>query len=155
MKSDYYAILPLDLVYEEQYSALSPKAILLYALFLNRTRFSVTNEKFRDDEGLFIYYSLTQIGRHLRCNNASARKAISELEAAGLVKVKFQDYGKPLKIYVHDIRLRNKSTFSYQKKEKEVSFDVELAERIASEGLINFGTKKNKRRRRPEASSSF
>ncbi len=147
MNNDYYAILPLNLVYEEKYSCLSSKAILLYSLFLNRTKFSVKNNKFKDDEGLFIYYSLSQIGKHLRCNKSSARKTISELESVGLVKIKFQEYGLPLKIYVNDIRSGNKGTHSYQKIEKEVSFDVKLAEKIARDSLIDFSTKKNKKRR--------
>lgn len=147
MNNDYYAILPLNLVYEEKYSGLSSKAILLYSLFLNRTKFSVKNNKFRDDEGLFIYYSLSQIGKHLRCNRSSARKAISELEGAELVKIKFQEYGLPLKIYVNDIRLKKPNTSFYKKEEKEVSFDVKLAEKIARDSLIDFGTKKNKKRR--------
>ena len=147
MNNDYYAVLPLNLVYEEKYSGLSSKAILLYALFLNRTRFSVKNNNFRDDEGLFIYYSLSQIGKHLRCNKASARKVISELEGADLVKIKFQEQGRPLKIYVYDVRLKKPDTFSYKKEEKEVSFDVGLAEKRAKEGLIDFATKKNKKRR--------
>lgn len=147
MNNDYYAIVPLNLVYEEKYSGLSSKAILLYSLFLNRTKFSVKNNKFKDDEGLFIYYSLSQIGRHLRCSKVSARKVISELESADLVKIRFQEYGLPLKIYVNDIRSGIKSTHSYQKNEKEVSFDVELAEKIARDSLIDFSTKKNKKRR--------
>ena len=147
MKSDYYAILPLNLVYEEKYLGLSSKAILLYSLFLNRTRFSVKNNNFRDDEGLFIYYSLSQIGKHLRCNKASARKVIGELESADLVRIKIQEQGRPLKIYVYDVRLKKPDTFSYKKEEKEVSFDVGLAEKKAKESLIDFSTKKNKKRR--------
>ena len=57
MNNKYFAVLPLNLVYEEKYSELSSKAILLYSLFLNRTKFSLQNKKFKDGNGVFIYYS--------------------------------------------------------------------------------------------------
>ncbi len=176
MNSDFYAILPLILVYEENYSILSSKAILLYALFLNRAKFSLQNKKFRDSDGVFIYYSASQISKHLRCNKVSARKVLNELEEAGLVKIKFQEFGLPLKIYVNDVRAGDKGTNSvvseksqdklsgksysnssnrqkahkndFPQEEKQVSFDVEKAKETEMKHLYNFAEKTKKRQTR-------
>lgn len=176
MNIDFYAILPLNLVYEEKYMCLSAKAILLYALFLNRRKFSLQNKKFKDSDGVFIYYSITQISKHLRCSKVPARKVLNELEKAGLVKVKFQEFGLPLKIYVNDIRTGenaglvtssekpqdklykkpyNNSNYNSKAhktssvpQEKQVSFDVENAKETELKHLYNFAEKTKKRRTR-------
>jgi hypothetical protein len=38
-------LIPLNLVYDEKYADVSVEAILMYSLFLNRTRFSMQNKK--------------------------------------------------------------------------------------------------------------
>ncbi len=122
MNNKYFAVLPLNLVYEEKYSELSSKAILLYSLFLNRTKFSLQNKKFIDDNGVFIYYSTEQISKHLHCGISSAKVTLSELEQAGLIRKEYQQNGLPLKIYVNDIRAENNGAYSaFQKPQDKFS----------------------------------
>ena len=174
MNNKYFAVLPLSLVYEEKYSELSSKAILLYSLFLNRRKFSMQNKKFKDDNGVFIYYSTEQISNHLHCSLNSAKKVLTELEKAGLIRKEYQKNGLPQKIYVNDIRVENEDTYNasekpqdkfsqksysnslynekhhtehFQAKEKQVSFDVEKAERKANDGTLDFSEMKIKKRR--------
>ncbi len=111
MNNKYFAVLPLNLVYEEKYYNLSSKAILLYSLFLNRTKLSLKNKKFKDDNGVFIYYSTEQISNHLHCSLNSAKKVLTELEKAGLIRKEYQKNGLPQKIYVNDICTENKGTY--------------------------------------------
>ncbi|MBQ4645181.1 MAG: replication initiator protein A [Clostridia bacterium] len=152
MNNDYFIILPLKLFCEEKYAGLSANAIILYCLFLNRTKFSMQNKNFKDEKGVFIHYSTKQMTTHLRCSVNSAKKTLRELEKAELIKKEYQQNGLPIKIYVNDIRSEKRDTHFHQ---KEVSFDIELAEKRAREPSIDWATKKNKRRKRTEASSSF
>lgn len=163
----------MELIMNEQYKTLSSNSKILYSLFLNRTNYSKKNlKKFSDKNGIYIYYSNSQIQKHLHCSVHTAVNVLSELEQAGLIKREYQKRGLPLKIYVSDIRAENKDTYSasekpqdklshrpylnsnYNKKphtdhsvkeEKQVSFDVDLEEKLAKAGLVHFSRKKQKR----------
>ena len=176
MNYDFYANLPLVLVYDERYSALSSRATVLYTLFLNRKKLSINNKRFCDSNGIFIYYSTPQICNHLHCGKDSARSAVTELEQAGLIKKEYQKKGLPLKIYVNDIQDSGKTThysapqtpqdkpsekltnssFTRRKtvtneisqKEKQVSFDVDLEREMEYKNLMTFAQKTKKRRTR-------
>ncbi len=161
----------------EQYKGLSSNSKILYSLFLNRTKFSKKNyKKFCDKNGAFIYYSNSQIQKHLNCSSRTATNTLIELERAGLIKKEYQGNGLPLKIYVTDIRgdedathtasesaqdkLYKKSYSNSIHKEKPatrqnktedrgVSFDVERAEMKARNTLYDFSIKKKRRTRNP------
>jgi hypothetical protein len=176
MNYDFYANLPLVLVYDERYSALSSRATVLYTLFLNRKKLSANNKRFCDSNGIFIYYSIPQICNHLHCGKDSARSAVTELEQAGLIRKECQKNGLPLKIYVNDIQSSSKTThysasqtpqdkplhkpylnsFNREKapaahlpkKEKQVSFDVDLEREMEYKNLMTFAQKTKKRRTR-------
>lgn len=160
----FYAILPLTLIYDMQYENLSTNSIVLYSLFLNKKKLSMTNKAFRDCDGVFINYTTSQICKHLRCGKDSAKKALCELEKAGLIRKKYQKNGLPLKIYVNDVfRLGTSNTDKPSEKpkpksnfkpyspapaeEKKVSFDVARAEKLANDGTLDFGEMKIKKRR--------
>ncbi len=65
-------------------------------------------KRFSDATGVFIYYSNSQIQKHLRCSAHTAVDTVKELERAGLIRREYQKNGLPIKIYVNDIR-RGKS----------------------------------------------
>jgi hypothetical protein len=161
MNNKYFAVLPLNLVYEEKYSELSSKAVLLYSLFLNRTKFSLQNKKFKDDNGVFIYYSTEQISKHLHCGISSAKVTLSELEQAGLIRKEYQQNGLPLKIYVNDVFGVHNRTYKKDKpapdtnktykspaphKDKDVSFDTDKLDEMVHNHLFTFSEKKKKRK---------
>lgn len=141
-----YAILPLNLIYDEKYNTLSSNEKLLYALLLNRANCSRKNlKKFYDDKnGLFVFFSIKQIQDNLNCSKKSAVQMLKNLEKAELIKKEYQKNGLPVKIYVTDLR------GNFEKSIKnDVSFDVAKAEQKVHENRVDFGAKKNKKRHRP------
>ena len=155
----YYTYLPLNLIYDTDFSDLSIPAIVLYSIMLNRKKLSLENPLFRDSAGTFIFFSNPQIRKALRCNQDTARKTLNELENYGLVRKEYQKRGQPLKIYVNDIFHMLDSTHKVEKEQlykpnfnprpsfaqKEVSFDVEKAEEMAKRNRCTFGDKPKRR----------
>ena len=165
----------MELMMNEHYKGLSSNSKILYSLLLNRTKFSKKNyKKFFDKNGYFVYYSNLQIQKHLGCSPRTATTTLNELEKAGLIKKEYQENGLPLKIYVNDIRSSDGDVYAffkqpqdefcekpysnsiyrgkpvtrqYKTEEKEVSFDVERAEKKSDDGFVDFGNMKIKRRR--------
>ena len=171
-----YAIFPLKMLSDDKYKDFSSKEFFLYMLLLNRLNISKSNLKhFSDKNGIFVYYTNKEITKQLRCDKTTSIKVLSRLENAGLIRKEYQKRGLPLKIYVNDIRAENNGAYStFQKpqdkslqkpysnsiynekphtdhsvkKEKQVSFDVELEEELAKSRLVDFSVKKQKRRTR-------
>lgn len=120
------------------------------------------NPSFNDFGGTFIFFSNPQIQKALRCNQDTARKVLNELEEYGLIHKEYQKTGFPLKIYVNDFFHLLDKTQKVQKEqvyrpalntkpsftEKEVSFDIERAEKLANDGTLDFGNMKIKKRRK-------
>ena len=145
--------MPLNLIYEPQYSGLSILAIVLYSIMLNRTKLSVGNPLFNDCGGAFIFFSNSQIQKVLRCNKDTARKTLNELKYYKLIRTEYQKRGLPLKIYINDIFHMNDLSRDSSKKhvykpennsksdcgQKEVSFDVARAEELAKKRRHTFG----------------
>lgn len=161
----YYTFLPLNLIYDSQFSHLSVNAIILYSLMLNRKKLSVNNPEYNDKNGTFIFFSNPQIQKVLRCNQDSARKTLNQLESAGLIRKEYQKRGLPLKIYVNDVfgvynhtynknipqdkpTQKYKSSYKYPAtyKEKETSFDINQTVEMANNHLMHFAEKKKKRK---------
>lgn len=160
---------------DDKYKDFTSKEYFLYMLLLNRSNISKSNlMHFSDKNGVFVYYTNKEITKQLKCDKTTSIKVLSNLENAGLIRKEYQKRGLPLKIYVHDIRNDNKSTYSASQKpqdklyekpytnsiykekpvtrqnkaqEKEVSFDVERAEKKSDDGFVDFGNMKIKRRR--------
>ena len=155
MNYNYFMLVPLNLVYDEEYADLSVDAILIYSLLLNRTRFSMQNKKFKDEKGVFVCYSTSRISRQLNCSVNSVKKRFQELEKAELIKREYQKSGLPVKFYVNDVFQMLKGANSYQKQEKEVSFDVEKSKEMELRNLYNFAEKRKKRKKsHPESNDS-
>ena len=139
-----YAILPLNIITDEKYKVLSSDEKILYALLLNRINYSKKNlSKFCDSKGVFIYYSNSQIQKHLNCCENTATKALNNLEKIGLITKEYQKNGLPLKIYVKDIREKREQ--KAKPKTQETSFDIDRAISREQINRQTFGEKKNKR----------
>ena len=166
---------------DDKYKDFTSKEYFLYMLLLNRSNISKSNlMHFSDKNGVFVYYTNKEITKQLKCDKTTSIKVLSNLENAGLIRKEYQKRGLPLKIYVHDIRVENGSTYSasqkpqdkllqksylnsnYNKKphtghfaeeEKQVSFDVDLEEKLTKAGLVHFSQKKQKRRTRSSSST--
>lgn len=141
-----YAIFPLALITDEKFSALSSDEKILYILLLNRMNFSKQNKnRFSDEKGVFVYYSNSQIQKHLGCCENTAIKSLNNLQYVGLITKERQKRGLPLKIYVKNIMKDNYSKADYPTA-KDVSFDIEKAMMTAKNNRKNFAEKRNKRR---------
>lgn len=77
----------------------------------------------------------------IRCSRTTASIILNNLENAGLIYKEYQDNGKPLKIYVNDIR---ENTNTIPKPEaRETSFDIKSALQKEKSNRLNFGEMKN------------
>ncbi len=142
--SNFYAFLPMILACEDKYQKLSARGCLLYSLMLSRANLSKKNKnRFSDENGVFIYFSLDEICKYLNCSKPTAINTVQELVSAELVKRGACNKGKTPKYYVKELNPAPCKSSS----DKEVSFDVERAERNAYEKPIDFGSMKIKRHR--------
>ncbi len=104
MNSNKYAILYTKLITDKEYSSLGVREIVLYSLMLDRARLSQKNKSyFCNSKGTFIYYSITEMTKHLRCNRNTAVKTVENLINAGLIEKEQLCNGKPAKYYVKSI----------------------------------------------------
>lgn len=125
---------------DDKYKNFSSKEFLLYTLLLNRLNISKKNSKyFFDKNGYFVFYSREQIINDIRCSRSTASIILNNLENAELIKKENQGNGKPLKIYVRDIRENTKP----KPKSQETSFDINSALQKEKSNRLNFGEMKN------------
>ena len=95
--------IPRLLITDPQFSRLSPDAKLLYGLMLDRMGLSAKNGWFDDENRVYIYYTLDEIGGDLCCGHDKATKLLKELDSetgVGLIERVRQGLGKPTLIYV-------------------------------------------------------
>ena len=83
--------------------------------------------------------------KDIRCSRATASIILNNLENAELIKKENQGNGKPLKIYVRDIRENTKS--KPKPKAQETSFDINSALQKEKSNRLNFGEMKNPKSR--------
>lgn len=80
---------------------LSDTARLVYILLLDRARLSQTNPQWQDETGrVFVYYTITELGRGLGKTSVTVKTALRQLEEAGLILRRSQKQGTPSRIYV-------------------------------------------------------
>ena len=85
-------------------------AKLAYALLLDRARLSQLNG-WTDEAGrIYIIFPIEKIAKMLGKSLTTAKNALTELEAAGLIERKRQQFSKPNHIYV---KLPNGQKFSH------------------------------------------
>lgn len=145
--SKYYAFLPMLLACDDKYQNLSARGCYLYSLMLSRMNLSEKNkERFTDEKGTFIYFSLEEVGNYLNCSKPTAIATMQELISAGLVTRGECANGKSPRYYVKNLERQSQLKWE-QNKEKEVSFDIEKAERPAFDNTVDFGNMKIKKRR--------
>ncbi len=149
-KSNYYAFLPMLLACSKENINLSPRALILYSLMLSRKDLSKRNlRKYRDSNGIFIYFSQEEMSKYLKCSLPTTALALKELISANLVIKENCKNGKSPKYYVKDLIIKNAKEIP----QKEVSFDIALAKQ--NEDKNDFGTKKRKKKGNHEKATLF
>jgi hypothetical protein len=63
---------------------ISPRAMILYAMLSDRMKLSEQNESFKDNDGVFIYFTIEEIKEVFKVGKDTARILIKELEQAKL-----------------------------------------------------------------------
>lgn len=80
---------------------LNDTARLVYILLLDRARLSQTNPQWKDETGrVFVFYTITELGRGLGKTSVTVKTALRQLEEAGLILRRSQKQGTPSRIYV-------------------------------------------------------
>lgn len=79
---------------------LSPPAVLLYGLMLDRMRLSSANGWKDADGQVYIHFTVESICRLLRCGHDKAVSLLRELEEAGLLRRARRGQGRPSRLYV-------------------------------------------------------
>ena len=100
-KFAFYRI-PQMLFTDERFADLTTEAKLLYGLMLDRVSLSRRNGMTDKLNRVYIYFTLDEIMRCLKCAREKANKLITELRNIGLIETKRQGLGKANIIYVKD-----------------------------------------------------
>lgn len=142
--SNYYAFLPMILACDDKYQNLSARGCYLYSLMLSRMNLSERNrDRFSDENGVFIYFSIEEIGRYLNCSKPTAIGTVQELISAELVKRGECPNGKSPKYYVKKLDKQPKMFEEQEQiRQREVSFDVESNLTQKQKNRRNFGDAK-------------
>lgn len=94
--------IPKEFFRSEIYQQLSPEAILLYGLMMDRCSLSHRNGaqwRNRNDQ-VYIIYPLTEICQRLRCGHDKATKTLQELKDASLIRLTRPNCSRPYEIIV-------------------------------------------------------
>lgn len=97
----FYRI-PKMLFTEEIFETLSTDAKVLYGLLLDRISLSRENGWLDDAGRVYVYYTIKNVKKSMRCANTKACGLLRELDEFGLIERKKQGLGKPTIIYVKD-----------------------------------------------------
>lgn len=103
MSSKFYK-LPAELFSFE----LTPKAMIMYAVLADRAELSKKNSAFRDKEGTYIIYPVSDLCSLTGAGERTVRYILAELEDKGLIATRKQGKGLPQKIYIHSPSDRQK-----------------------------------------------
>lgn len=98
-----YIQLPTILLEHEYFSGLSLESIVLYSMMLNRISLSFKNDWVDESSRVYIYFTLEEVMKKLRCKSQKAVKLMAELDVdkgIGLIERKKQGLGKPAVVYV-------------------------------------------------------
>ena len=82
-------------------SNLNDTARLVYILLLDRSRLSRTKAQWQDETGrVFVFYPIRELGQVLGKTDMTVRKALGQLEEAGLIVRRCRKQGTPTWIYL-------------------------------------------------------
>ena len=80
---------------------LNDTARLVYILLLDRARLSRTKAQWQDETGrVFVFYPIRELGQVLGKTDTTVKKALGQLEEAGLIVRRCRRQGTPTWIYL-------------------------------------------------------
>lgn len=94
--------LPTILVTSEEWvNKITMQEAVVYAFMRYRLQLSMGKEKYRDEDGYFIYFSLKELAETFKVTERAVQKWLNKMRAHGLISTKQQGLGKPQKIYIN------------------------------------------------------
>lgn len=95
---------PKILLDNTKFSQISIESKMLFVLILDRLCLSAINsEQFKDENGdLYVYYTLEEVCKKLKCSNTRTIRLFKELESDGLIIRKRKYRCEPYRIYITD-----------------------------------------------------
>lgn len=138
-KSEGFDMRPRILDINPDYKKLSPFAKELFTKLYNRVCLSATKgDMFRDENGLYVIYTIEEACSQLNCGRDKAIRTFKELEEVGLINRERHGYGNPYHIYVKDLLGRlEKSTSNSAEKPTHTDRENRPVEVVESDGSYN------------------
>lgn len=94
--------LPTILVTSEEWvNKITMQEAVVYAFMRYRLQLSMGKEKYHDEDGYFIYFSLKELAETFKVTERAVQKWLNKMRAHGLISTKQQGLGKPQKIYIN------------------------------------------------------
>lgn len=119
-------------------SGLSSTAMLTYVLLFDRTKVSLQDESWADDEGrVFVVYPIEKLAEKLGKSSMTVKNALAELERADLLERKRCGIGKPNHIFL------KAPVESFLSPTKQGNFPCD-GQKIVCHGARKLSTNKNK-----------
>lgn len=106
-----FYMIPKELFVNERYTSLSPAAILLYCILLDRLTLSIKNNWIDKNGNVYLIFTRKEIQRLLHISDKTCTKVFKELVDAKLLLEKSQGKAKPKLLYpaqmIHDVKFDN------------------------------------------------
>lgn len=94
--------LPTILVTSEEWvNKITMQEAVVYAFMRYRLQLSMGKEKYHDEDGYFIYFSLKELAETFKVTERAVQKWLHKMRVHGLISTKQQGLGKPQKIYIN------------------------------------------------------
>ncbi|MFR2571110.1 MAG: replication initiator protein A [Clostridia bacterium] len=106
-----FYMIPKELFVNERYTSLSPTAILLYGILLDRLTLSIKKNWIDKNGNVYLIFTRKEIQKLLHISDKTCTKVFKELVDAKLLLEKSQGKAKPKLLYpaqmIHDVKFDN------------------------------------------------
>lgn len=106
-----FYMIPKELFVNNRYTSLSPAAILLYGILLDRLTLSIKNNWIDKNGNVYLIFTRKEIQKLLHISDKTCTKVFKELVDAKLLLEKSQGKAKPKLLYpaqmIHDVKFDN------------------------------------------------
>lgn len=142
-----FYMIPKELFVNERYTSLSPAAILLYGILLDRLTLSIKNNWIDKNGNVYLIFTRKEIQKLLHISDKTCTKVFKELVNAKLLLEKSQGKAKPKLLYpaqmIHDVKFDNLSRKNYDSQPE--SFTTHESENLRPSYTDNKYTNKTKK----------
>ncbi len=141
-----FYMIPKELFVNERYTSLSPAAILLYGILLDRLTLSIKNNWIDKKGTVYLIFTRKEIQKLLHISDKTCTKVFKELVDAKLLLEKSQGKAKPKLLYpaqmIHDIKFDNLTHKNYDSRNE--NFTTRESENLRPNYTDNKYTNKTK-----------